>query len=94
MQSVGRAAAFYPILLGLAGGGLGAVLGWGAGCQLNIGDGEDPGLDGCILGGTLGAVGGIATGVVVGSTLAKKSRRAEAIRRIRVRRIQRDPSPQ
>jgi len=91
MQKVRTAADASPILLALAFGGAGAVVGWIVGCELNVGGGDDPGLDGCVGGGAIGAIGGLAAGVSLGNKLAEESRRAEAIRRIRARRASGEP---
>lgn len=86
MASVRGVGDFYPVMLLLVGGATGAAAGCLFGAQLDTGGGEDPGLGGCVVGGGVGLVAGAIGGVVWGTSLANRSRRAEAIRRIRARR--------
>lgn len=85
MRSV-HTGAGYPILFLLIGGSAGAVVGCrvGAAVAPDAADDYAP----CLLGAFGGLVAGIAGGLVVGVNLAEKTRRDEAIRRIRARRSQ------
>jgi hypothetical protein len=82
MQSV-RSGIPYPLLFFLVGGVVGCQVG---GAIETGGWGDEGGITGCLVGGATG----LAVGVVAGIKLAEKSQRAEAIRRIRARRAQRD----
>jgi len=76
----------YGLALGLLGVPVGVVIGAGIGSAVDLSGGEDPGLGGLVLGGFFGGLTGPIVGAVVGSSIDRKDKRAEAIRRIRARR--------
>lgn len=80
LQSVPGTA--YPVLFLLLGAPVGAFGGCLAGATIVPDEDYGP----CLVGGFFGLVGGIAGGLTIGVNLSEKSRRTEAIRRIRVRR--------
>jgi len=77
----------YALLFGVLGVPVGFALGARIGYAIGAG-GEDSEVDGAMLGGFAGAVTVPIIGAVVGSSIDRKHKRAEAIRNIRARRAQ------
>ena len=85
-----RGPTHYGLLLGILGLPIGFVIGAKIGYEIDEPKGgEDPGLYGAVLGGLVGGVTGPVIGAVVGSSIDRKNKHAEAIRRIGARRAQR-----
>jgi hypothetical protein len=80
-----------PLLLGIAGGAAGLVLGARIGYEIDYANDvqrgcEDCGLGGMIVGAATGLPAGVAGGVLIGSAIVRHHQRAEAIRRIKAKR--------